>query len=629
MEKNEACDDFEKSSSKTKLKSEFINNNIKDKEQVNFDDYQSNIIYMNNIPRNDNSQNNNDLNHNININNKFNLEENNNQINNDTENLIVKEKNLLNKNYNTFTDNNDKYISNINELNMFCDKSENKKNLILNENQNSNDNNTHNNSGKSTLDNYLDSIGYNSFQVFTILIVCYVFFVDGSEMIIINLILTSIQRDWKITTFERSILSSAVFFGFFFGSFFSGYLTNKYGRKKPILLGVSLIYSFTFMTPYTSGFFSLFTLRFFVGIGIGFVVPATTSLITEIIPTFYRSFVLNILWVFYPFGIIYVCFISMFYIKDKEFLDWRKIATINSYSGIPMVLLSLFLCESPRYLLLKKKYEDAFLILNKIGKSKKIYLTETQKQKIIYESQLLEEANKSKSDFDIKTFFEPRFLRISLLLSYLWFITSLISYGLLYILPKLFDSLSKHDKYNSLIHMIYSMLILTFCPFFRGIISEMKSFGRINSMILGFCGAGVACLFCILNQSYLSISSGLLKFFVNTSLGIVSVFTSEVYPTNIRGIALGFGNSITRLGGIMTPFICEVVESFIPKGPFWLFIFGSLTGIIACLGLPYETMGMVLDKIPDKDENRKLTNFDCDNKLEKVDKEIKLCGNEI
>ncbi len=84
-----------------------------------------------------------------------------------------------------------------------------------------------NNDDKSTLDKYLDSIGYNYFQLTTIFIVCYVFFVDGSEMVLINLILSSIQRDWKISIFERSILSSAVFFGFFFGSFISGYLTNR------------------------------------------------------------------------------------------------------------------------------------------------------------------------------------------------------------------------------------------------------------------------------------------------------------------------------------------------------------------------------------------------------------------
>ena len=35
---------------------------------------------------------------------------------------------------------------------------------------------------------------------------------------------------------------------------------------------------------------------------------------------------------------------------------------------------------------------------------------------------------------------------------------------------------------------------------------------------------------------------------INFSVGILFVYTSEVYSTNIRGIALGLGSSINRLG---------------------------------------------------------------------------------
>jgi len=600
MQKNEVDDEYEKSSNKNIIinKKEFI-------EKVkSFSTNNKNLeIYSDKskLDKNLNIPNNNEDNTDA-----LKLNKNYNKIHNyDTfPSNEVKNKDLDHYNVNLEYNSQSKiYLNNcekelINNNNISKNKGNNNKSQVLG------------NSEKSTLDCYLDSAGYNKFQIFMILIVCYIFFVDGSEMIIINLTLSSIQRDWKISTMERSILSSAVFFGFFLGSLFSGYLTNKYGRKKPTLLGVSIIWIFTTLTTLTNNFYTLFTVRFFVGVGIGFVVTSLTSLITELIPTYYRSFVLNMLWIFYPVGIIYICIISMFHIKDKEFLDWKKITLINSYSSLLMVILCLFLYESPRYLLLKRNYEKAFEILKKIGYSRGIVLSEDDKEKIILESQILEEANKNKGNFDIKTFTEKTFLKVSVLLSYLWFITSLISYGLLYILPKIFDNLSNHNKLNSLLHMIYSMLILTFCPFFRGIISEMKSLGRKNSMILGFSGAGVACLFCILNQSYISISSGLLKFFINTSLGIVCVYTSEVYPTNIRTIALGFGNSITRLGGILTPFICELVETIIPKGPFWLFIIGSLTGVIGCLALPYETMGMVLDQIPTTEKTEKEENSD-------------------
>jgi MFS family permease len=453
---------------------------------------------------------------------------------------------------------------------------------------------------KSTLDIYIDKIGFNRFQLFTIFIVCFIFFVEGSEMVIINLILTSIQRDWKISTVERSLLSSAIFFGFFLGSLISGYLLNKFGRKTPCVYSVFMVWIFSVLAPLVVSFSHLFVIRIFVGLGFGVLVPALTSLITELIPTYNRSFVLNMLWVLYPVGIVYICVISLFNIKDKQFLDWKQISLINSYSSALMTLLALFLPESPRYLLLKREYKEAFEILNKMGKPNNISLTEIEKEKIILEYQLLEESNKSSSDFDVSIFATKRYLKVSILLSYLWFIKSLISYGLLYILPKTFDSMST-DKKTSLTSLIYSMIILIGCPIFRGYISEIQSLGRKKSMILGLVGALICCSFCIISTKYISISSGLFKFFINSSLGIISVYTSEVYPTNARGIALGFGNGITKLGGILTPFICEFVENTVPKGPFWLYVILSMTGIITLISLPFETMGMSLDQIPEKD----------------------------
>jgi MFS family permease len=451
---------------------------------------------------------------------------------------------------------------------------------------------------ENILDLYLDRLGYTPFQIIMILIVCMIFFVDGCEMIIINLLLQSLQKEWGLNTLKRSLLSSAVFFGFFMGSFVSGYLTNKYGRKNPTVTGVITIWLFTSCSALCTCFSQLFTLRILVGVGIGIVVPAATSLITEIIPTKYRSFVLNILWILYPLGIIYICYISMFFIQNHEDLEWRKICFVNSYTSIIVIFIAFGLNESPRYLLLKQQYEQAFEILDKIGKSGGIILSKEEKEEMIKQNEeKLSQLEGVKTDFNVKGFFEKKYITVSLLLAYLWFISSFISYGLLYILPKIFDNMSKHDKMDSLKHMISAMFILFFCPLFRGIISELKFVGRKNAMIVGFVGSVISGFACILYVNHLSTFSGFLKFFINTSLGIVSVYTSEVYPTSLRAIALGFGNSLTRLGGILTPFICELVESIFAGAPFYMFIISSITGVIACLLLPFETMGMALDSL--------------------------------
>jgi MFS family permease len=459
----------------------------------------------------------------------------------------------------------------------------------------------------NTLDTFLEKVGYSRFHIFMCLIVCVIFFVDGCEMIIINLLLNSLQKDFDLSATERSLLSSAVFFGFFSGSLISGYFTNKYGRKKPTIIFTIAIWFFTTICPYTVNFMQIFIIRVLVGISIGVVVPGATTIVTECIPTKFRSFTLNIIWILYPLGIIYICYVSMFFISKEENLEWRKIWFINSYTSISVIFLSFGLNESPRYLILKGKNAEAFDILNKMGKSKNICLTNEEKEDIIKEVEIKKRKNlEINSNFNIKGFFEKRYLFISILLSYLWFISSFISYGLLYILPKIFDSMSKHDKMGSLNHMIQAMLILFPCPLFRGLISEWKILGRKNAMIIGFTGSMITAFICIIKPNFMPIFSGLLKFFINTSLGIVSVYTSEIYSTSLRSIALGFGNSITRMGGILTPFICEMVQSnFSANSPFYIFVFTSITGVLACIALPFETMGKALDSLEEKEENMK------------------------
>jgi putative MFS transporter len=330
--------------------------------------------------------------------------------------------------------------------------------------------------------------------------------------------------------------------------------------------------------------------------GIGIMIPALTSLMTECIPKYYRSFILNLVWCLYPLGIIYICYICIHYVHRNIF-DWRTSCLINSFSSIPVVFISLYLKESPRYLLLKGRNEEAFKILNLIGKSKDISLSEGEKQRIIEQYYLFTKVNNNSMCSGFGGYFKGEYFIISTYLIFLWYSSSLVSYGLLNVLPKHFENMTKKDKADSLKNMMAAMYILALCPFFRGFISELTFLGRKNTLAFGFLGSFICSCFCIIDENNLSLFSGCLNFFINISLGIVTVYTSEVYPTHLRSGALGFGNAFTRLGGITAPFICQLFELHLEKGSFYLFGITSLISILLSSLLPFETLGMALDSL--------------------------------
>ena len=38
----------------------------------------------------------------------------------------------------------------------------------------------------------------------------------------------------------------------------------------------------------------------------------------------------------------------------------------------------------------------------------------------------------------------------------------------------------------------------------------------------------------------------------------LAVYTPEVYPTSVRGTAVGYCSSVARIGAIITPFVAQV-----------------------------------------------------------------------
>ena len=451
----------------------------------------------------------------------------------------------------------------------------------------------------NNIDYYLDKVGYSYFHFKMILIAIVILFCDGCEMILINISLSTIKTDFKLTQVYLSLLSSSIFIGFFLGSLVSGSLTNKFGRKFPIMIGMAIVWIFSIITFLCYNFTTLLIVRILVGSGIGIVVPSLTCLIAESIPSYNRSLSLNGIWFLYPVGMMYICIVSMSYIEvESNRINWKQVTLLNTFGSFCALVLSFYLEESPRFLFLKKRYKDGFILLNKIGKTRLIILSKDEQINLVSEYNFKDEPETS-IFIGINNLISKKYLFTSILVSLIWFISSVLAIGLLYVLPQIFEKIES-NRYQSLKHMTVSMLIVFPSPIFRGLISEIEALGRKNSMAIGFLGAFGSAILCIYCGKCIFIFTGVLKFSADIGLGIIAVYTSEVYETSVRSISLGLGNSITKIGAILAPFICEISNSIMPNGSFYMFGVLSIIGVFASLSLPIETIGRSLDNNEDK-----------------------------
>ena len=52
------------------------------------------------------------------------------------------------------------------------------------------------------------------------------------------------------------------------------------------------------------------------------------------------------------------------------------------------------------------------------------------------------------------------------------------------------------------------------------------------------------------------------KFCISASFAIIYVFSAELFPTVVRNVGVGSGSFWARVGGVVAPYIGELVSSF-------------------------------------------------------------------
>src|SRR5579862_56445 len=97
-------------------------------------------------------------------------------------------------------------------------------------------------------------------------------------------------------------INSLFIFGWMFGGFLWGFICDKIGRSRSVLLSTACYGIFTLITAASSTWMMVSVSRFFSGFGIGGVLVTTTILISEMWPEKKRAIALGIVSIGIPVG---------------------------------------------------------------------------------------------------------------------------------------------------------------------------------------------------------------------------------------------------------------------------------------------------------------------------------------
>lgn len=470
-----------------------------------------------------------------------------------------------------------------------------------------------------TPENKIDEI-INSCSVFSkynmkiYIIIILVLMADGGEASVVSFLITVLEEQWKFSTFEKSLFGICGSLGALFGMGFAGTWSDLYGRKPIFILGNFIAAIFSILTAFSGNLIQYAICRFTYGFGVGIALAAASSLTTEVTSSRLRAWMLNIIWVFYPVGELYCAIFadyflvisvegkSKFQIKAENSIDpWRKLILCVAIPCFLSGILSILIDESPRYLLTRQNYTEAFTSIDSmLISNKKNPLTQDEKNQIISENEASITADKQTFTKNYKDIFSKDYLRITLLIAGSYYVMSTSWNGLSLIMPNVIqmkekmdfkdshDTIDKHAAYTS---FIISALFEIPCTLLSSYLAEIKFLGRKGALMLSF-------LLCLIPSLLVSLSIPgftayliVIRFMTTLPYGVMYIYNNEVYPTRIRSTALGIIGAFTRVSAILSPFI---MFGLLEWGIYMPFIFMTILfalGILFSFLLPYESHG--------------------------------------
>lgn len=458
-----------------------------------------------------------------------------------------------------------------------------------------------------TADEVLDYLGCGLFQLLAYLLSALTFTAYAFVIMSFPLVNESVTRAFALTSVVYATLPATSFLGNSIGSVFFGYLSDSFGRVWPFATFMLIIGVFVIASAFAPNFPVLVILRCLGGIGVGGIQSQVYPTLIEFLPKKNRGQITVLIMINQAIGSAMAVGLAWWLITTYTINGWRYFIIATAVPSLLAALYRLaFHYESPCFLLSKGRLDAVLKIFKSISWINRKKLIVSNPNNLIHAS----ETEKGGFLIQLSKFsqlFKPPYLRYTILLAIIQpgarqaYISSAIYF------PLILENLN----INSFLVVLFGSLSQIPGFLLMSIITEWPKFGRLNTMRLYML---VAIIFYLLfafirNKTATAVFAVFIYFAMNPIISIVYTYVSEIYPTEVRGMASGFLNTVQGIVGIALPFLSGLMADFSKTLP-WLF--PVVWAIVYCLllvvsfGLRKETQGKDL---PDAVKENALDSF--------------------
>lgn len=217
----------------------------------------------------------------------------------------------------------------------------------------------------------------------------------GLDVAYVNGALQFIINDFQLTELQQGHIASYLLMGAAVGSLSSGYLSHKFGRKRLLVIAGAVFTGSILAGILTTAITTFLIVRFIIGLAVGVASFVAPLYISEIAPFKIRGALIAVYQLMITVG-IFAMFVSNSLLSFTG--SWRIMMAVLLIPSSIMLIFSLFVPETPRWLVLKGRNEEARAVLKRIRSSK---------EEITAELKEIEESHKvGRSSIGMSTLFK-------------------------------------------------------------------------------------------------------------------------------------------------------------------------------------------------------------------------------
>ena len=227
---------------------------------------------------------------------------------------------------------------------------------------------------ETSIPSRLDSLRWSGFHTRVVLALGITWILDGLEVTLAGALSGALKESPRLhfTNFDVGFSNSAYLAGAVLGALGFGWLTDRIGRKKLFFITLAVYLTATAATALSWNMASYALFRFLTGAGIGGEYTAINSTIQELVPARYRGWtdllINGSFWIGAAMGAVSAIVLLDPHLIGPD-LGWRLAYLTGACLGLVVLVMRMWIPESPRWLMIHGRPDQAHAIVDEIERS--------------------------------------------------------------------------------------------------------------------------------------------------------------------------------------------------------------------------------------------------------------------